>query len=84
MKIFRTGMAALIIVAGVTAGPASQAHSDDGTPGPSPQQIWQQDDERAAEQADLLAFVQLLLLTTILAQGRSGAGSVAAGSDDRR
>lgn len=78
-------MAALIIVVGVTAEPASRANAvENGTSGPSPQQIWQQDDERAAEQADLLAFVQLLLLTTILVQGRSAAGSVAAGSDDRR
>ena len=77
-------MAALIVMAGVTAGSASQANADDGRSGPSPQQLWQQDDERAAEQADPLAFVQLLLLTTILAQGRSTAGSVAAGSDDRR
>ena len=84
MQIFRTGMAALIFVAGVTAGSATRANADDGTSGPSPQQIWQQDDERAAEQADLLAFVQLLMLTTILAQGRGAAGSVAAGSDDRR
>ena len=84
MKLFRTGMAALIVVAGLTGGSASRANADDRTSGPSPQQIWQQDDERAAEQADLLAFVQLFMLTTILAQGRGAAGSVAAGSDDKR
>jgi hypothetical protein len=80
MKLFRSGLATLIVGAGITTGASSQAHADTARPSSSPPQTSSDGDDLAARQSDMLALVQLLLVA-IVTLDQSG---TAAHSDPKR